>query len=219
MTTNKKRSREDWQKFFRKIAAETTEQPRLVGDGNPEFSTNLGLDISPRLIWDTNGWYRILGVNHDASRRQLSTAYLASNGQDDFRLTHIIKKLLDPCSRQAYNVTPIGYFFADDPIFDKLWLSDDTDVILTPVLDCPPIYLWGIESLEKDDYDLAAAWMSAVAYQWWSNGEIVRMAIGICASDIDPQIVRIGQRIVAFLPRGVAVKDAREYAARIWSLR
>lgn len=218
MTTNK-RSAEDWQKFFAKIATETTEQPRLFGNGSPEFSTNLGLDISPRLVWDTNRWYQSLGVNSDASRKQLAAGYWASNGQQSSRLTHIIKKLLDPVSRHAYDATPIGFFFADDPIFDELRLADDSEVILASSFDHHPIYLWGIESPDESDHLLAATWMSAVACQWWGSGEVTRMAVGICATHIDPQVVRIGQRMVAFLPRGVAPKDAREYAARIWNLR
>lgn len=88
-------------------------RPRLVGDGEVEFSTCLDLERPYHLVWDVNGYYAALGIPTDATRLQIREAYQRLEGWNSDRLTYIAKQLLDPETRAKYDKAPIGSILVD----------------------------------------------------------------------------------------------------------
>lgn len=91
----------------------TETRPRLVGDGEVDFSTCLDLERPYVFVWDVNGYYAALGISTDASRLQIREAYQRLEGWNSFRLTYIVKQLLDPEQREVYDKIPLGSIFVD----------------------------------------------------------------------------------------------------------
>lgn len=89
------------------------DRPALMGSGPAECSSCTQLSVVPLNIFDVNGYYRELGVDPRATRKELREAYQAKHGQSSSRLTYIIKQLLDPATRFAYDCTPLGEAFID----------------------------------------------------------------------------------------------------------
>ena len=85
----------------------------VLGHGPTAASTCLDLAVPVRLVWDTNGYYRDLGISPEATRREIREAYQRLNGQESTRLTYIVKQLLDPEIRARYDATPLGSVFFD----------------------------------------------------------------------------------------------------------
>lgn len=98
-------------------------RPHKIGYG--EAACSSCVDLIPRrfVIWDTNGWYRELGVSTDASRLDLRRAYQAKEGWRSARLTHILKQLLDADVRARYDATPLGMKFRDKYVIEDEWLQ------------------------------------------------------------------------------------------------
>lgn len=99
--------------------------PVLRGVGPAECSSCTELATLPLAIFDVNGYYRELGVHPKATRRQLREAYrervgALQNGQDAARLTYVLRQLLDPETRFAYDCTPLGEVFMDRYVQDML---------------------------------------------------------------------------------------------------
>lgn len=88
-------------------------QPRKVGSGPVQFSTSCALEVPRPIIWDANGYYAELGVSPYATRRELREAYQALDGHSSVRLTYILRQLLDPETRRAYDRTPLGHRYID----------------------------------------------------------------------------------------------------------
>lgn len=89
------------------------DRPALMGSGPAECSSCTQLSVVPLNIYDVNGYYRELGVDPRATRKQLREAYQAKDGQSSPRLTYILKQLLNPAIRFAYDCTPLGEAFLD----------------------------------------------------------------------------------------------------------
>lgn len=93
------------------------EKPHLIGDlrSPVECLSSTGLMRVPDpIIWDVNGYYRELGVDPRATRREIMRAYVALDGSSSTRLTYIVKQLLNPEVRSAYDACPFGSEFWDD---------------------------------------------------------------------------------------------------------
>lgn len=90
-------------------------EPRLFGHHRQPvtFSTSVELANRLRWSWDTNGYYRELGVRFDATKQQIKWAYRKKHGWQSPRLTYIMKQLLDPQIRALYDATPLGQVFRD----------------------------------------------------------------------------------------------------------
>lgn len=92
---------------------------RLQLVGPPEnvvLSTSTALVPRPaQPVHDVNGYYRALGVPHDATRRQLMEAYQARGGENDAYLTLVFRTLLNPQQRAAYDALPPGQPLYDQP--------------------------------------------------------------------------------------------------------
>lgn len=203
----------DLRRLLTKVALEETRLPRLIGDGPAEFSTSLAVDIWPRLTFDTNGFYRSLGASPSAKRGELSRAYLSLGGQRSVRLTKIIKTLLSSPLRRRYDATPLGMFWADDDALQHL-LDEDSGCEPEVVVGAWPwaIYLLGAEE-HSIDWAAVSLWRTAVIDAFSRvSGCRPTMAVGMCSSVLEPHVRLVGARLVAFLPVGLAIKDASEYA-------
>jgi hypothetical protein len=96
--------------FEQPITAETTK----VTFGPTTCSSCTDLDISPRIIWDNNYYYRSLGVDPRATKAQLREAFHAVNGGESEFLTYVLQQLLNPETRRMYDCLPLG-----EPLIDK----------------------------------------------------------------------------------------------------
>jgi hypothetical protein len=83
--------------------------------GPVDMSTQTALEGAWDLIWDVNGYYRALGVGWPFRARKidLRVAYQERGGKDSEYLTYVLKQLLDPEVRAAYDKTPLGKRFRD----------------------------------------------------------------------------------------------------------
>lgn len=95
-------------------------EPWFVADGPPSCSSCTDLALSPEICWDVNGYYRELGVDWTASRKELMRAYVAADGQNSTQLTYILRQLLDPEVRREYDRTPLGERYLDDYVQDEI---------------------------------------------------------------------------------------------------
>lgn len=95
--------------FERPITADTTR----VDYGPITFSTCTDLAISPEIIWDANHYYRALGADPRATRKDLRLAFHEANGDASEMLMYFLQQLLDPDIRHAYDMTPLGQVFMD----------------------------------------------------------------------------------------------------------
>lgn len=211
--TTKRIDAADLRKLLTKVAVQQTAQPRLVGDGPSEFSTCTSLEPSPRFVWDTNGFYRSLGVATDATRGEMARAYLARDGHSSVRLTHILTTLLDPYLRSRYDATPLGMLWADDDALQHRITNYDDGMEIVTVGTTPwSIYVLGIRD-ELIDHELIDAWRAAVVDACMRLGIVRNLAVGLCSNEFDPHVRAVGQRLAIFLPIGVATKAALDYSA------
>lgn len=95
-------------------------RPARVGDGPVEFSTCTELRPDrtrrERPVWDTNGYYRLLGVSPDATRKALRIAYDRCGGPDDPRMTYALRVLLSERGRAYYDRVPLGEQMLDPEV-------------------------------------------------------------------------------------------------------
>lgn len=96
------------------------QQPIRLGWGPARWSTSMTLVPVQVVCHDVNGYYRELGVDWRASKKELKEAYVALDGPNDARLTYVFKQLLDPITREAYDRSPQGELFLDDYTEDDL---------------------------------------------------------------------------------------------------
>lgn len=89
-------------------------QPVRLGMGPDRWSTSTALVPAVVVCADVNGYYRELGVDWRATRKELAEAYMALEGQSSARLTYVFKQLLDSRTREAYDKTKVGESFFDD---------------------------------------------------------------------------------------------------------
>lgn len=95
-------------------------EPVRLGLGPVRWSTSQALVPVERVCHDVNGYYRELGVDWRATRKELREAYVACQGQSSARLTYIFKQLLNPEVREAYDKMAAGDVFLDDYTTDEL---------------------------------------------------------------------------------------------------
>lgn len=106
-----------------------TERPALLGPDNAPAAVSSCTQVAVPIVhvWDTNGYYRELGVAPTATRRELRDAYIRKNGQSSERLTYILKQLLNPQVRAEYDRTRLGDLFMDRYVaemFERLAQQD-----------------------------------------------------------------------------------------------
>jgi hypothetical protein len=96
------------------VSPDPPDEPLLRGRGSSWCSSETALDLFPRVCWDVNGYYRSLGVHWRAPRKELREAYQVLDGQASVWLTYVLRQLLDPAVRRAYDQSPLGEPFLDD---------------------------------------------------------------------------------------------------------
>jgi hypothetical protein len=101
-------------KAERQDSALCYERPARLGWGPDRWSTSMALVPVERVCHDVNGYYRELGVDWRATKKELREAYQALDGQSSTRLTYVFKQLLDPVTREAYDRAQKGEVFLDD---------------------------------------------------------------------------------------------------------
>lgn len=132
--------------------------PVKLGRGPLAWSTCMDLVPVERVCHDVNHYYLDLGVDWRATRKELREAYLDADGQESPRLTYVLKQLLDPVVREAYDRTPEGQLFPDDYTDARLKRSARAEAnrrtargqLVSPqeVLD-----EWGYAVLDEDEVD------------------------------------------------------------------
>lgn len=94
------------------------DEPWKVGNGPETASSDRGLISAKRSFsWDVNGYYRLLGVPWpyvNATKGQLSKAYIAADGNKSHRKTYYLKQLLNAQTRRLYDDMPLGEPYLDD---------------------------------------------------------------------------------------------------------
>lgn len=94
-------------------------EPRLGHHGvTPVCSTNCSMVPYYIVKWDTNGYYRELGVSPYATHGQIAKAYLNLGNNPTARQTYCVKQLLNKKIRAAYDATPLGSLFVDDYLIE-----------------------------------------------------------------------------------------------------
>jgi len=196
-------------------------EPRLVGDGPVEFHTSLVIDCYSRIIWDTNGFYRAIGADPHASRRDIQRAglrRLLELGPDDPRTRwthHAVRVLLSKKLRSKYDATPLGLFWADDERLVRPEHLDDDDTEMQIMRTDPWAYY--VVALEDDalDEDTMAEWRSLLCIVMGDDATRVEpclLALGLCPGT-NIVIGEVGFRMVVFVP--VASKPSEAYASDI----
>lgn len=78
-----------------------------------DFTTVNTIVLYTVIVWDVNNYYRDLGVSPKATKREIREAYQRAEGWTSYRLTYIVKQLLNDEVRSLYDQTPPGSLFID----------------------------------------------------------------------------------------------------------
>lgn len=95
--------------------------PMLSHHGPVDFSTCTDLVPRPQICWDTNRYYRSLGVHWKATKKELMKAYQALGTMPDAYPTYAFKQLLDPVVRAEYDACPLGSLYNDKYVQEWLF--------------------------------------------------------------------------------------------------
>lgn len=185
------------------------EQPiRLIGDGPCVASTSHAIETQP-FCWDTNGFYRRLGLPPGAPRIEVARAFMEMDGHRSSMLTNAARVLIDKRTKKLYDATPLGSLWPDDESLAEAVISGDFEVVQQDT--SWAYYVDGVTPTDDDREHLATfRWM--VAYLLFrSSSPANRFALGVCSGE--PYVGRVGFRLVAFVP--FDSKPSWEYASSI----
>lgn len=134
--------------------------PVHLGQGPLSWSTSTALVPVEPVCHDVNGYYRELGVDWRASRRELAVAYMEAGGMGSHRLTYVFKQLLNIRIREEYDRMPAGSVFLDDytdpqkRIKRKAQQEAARRVVRGEMVSADQILDdWGFEILPEDRFD------------------------------------------------------------------
>ena len=173
-------------------------RPVLVGVGPVEAATTMALEPYPSIVYDTNLFYRDMGVHFRASRVEIRRAFVELDGPNSVRLMMIAGVLLNPERRLAYDRVPMSAFFFDDEIegamrirasteasqvradggeVDEDGLNDALDEMRKPIDsmdDLPSFtdrYPWSyyLKNSTHNDTELLSLWRDAIITALWSQ--------------------------------------------------
>ncbi len=182
---------------------------RLHGDGPAEASSNLCIEQQP-FRWDTNGFYRALGLTPDATRVEIAHAYIERNGYTSEWITSAARTLIDKDTRRVYDALPLGSFWGDDSRLRDRLHEDDPDLVPHDA------GVWWSVYLAEGVPDSAAATLDP---EWWGilaiflsrAGHSGGFAVGISP---DGGVATVGWRDVIFVPFALAHHCDLDYAAQ-----
>jgi hypothetical protein len=121
----KRGSRPLTKETIRRALQNVPREIRKVGDGSAVFSPTTELDRQP-IRWDTNCFYRRLGLETSATRLDVARRFLELDPRQDFiRLATAAGVLLSRQARPRYDALTLGTFWSDDPELMQSKISGD----------------------------------------------------------------------------------------------
>ena len=96
-----------------------TIEPMLIGSGPETCSTVTDMVVRPEIIWDVNGYYRLLGADYKSNKKALREAFMKVDGHSSPAITNAFKQLLNPEIRQEYDAMPLGERYMNDPYIQQ----------------------------------------------------------------------------------------------------
>ncbi len=182
---------------------------RLVGDGPCVASTSHDIERQP-FCWDTNGFYRRLGLPPGAPRIEVARAYMDLDGHRSIPMTNAAEVLLNRRTKPLYDALPLGTLWPNDVLLVEAVLSGDFEVAKLQDDD----WAFYVDSIDPSvvDRDQLGVWRFMIAYLLWrAHSPATHFAMGARRGDGNVSVV--GFRLVAFVP--VDSKPAWEYCASI----
>lgn len=201
-----------------KMIRETIEQmnrgplPRKVGDGHATFSSSTTLDRQP-FRWDSNCFYRRLGLDTTATRLDIVRRFLELDPQQDFiRLAIAAEVLLSKTKRSIYDALILGNFYAQDPALIKLRLGGE----LVSAADAWAVYA-DADVSDEDARTLTSEWrhqLSAALAPAFSKYPIMpQIGVGVCSSIFRSRWEMVGWYAVYFVPLDAEVTPEYVHSA------
>jgi len=191
--------------------------PRKIGDGPAAFSLSMTVEHQP-FQWDTNSFYRRLGLEPDCERIEIAIAFNDAprpTAEADLYYSTAAKALLKKDVRRRYDSIPLGAFFGEDPDLDDVRLSEDEDEAMVPVT----VDEWAVYADPCVGDDVAKAWDSGPLRtalieslsNWASRFDDPRIGLGLTRTN--PRWDMVGNFPVLFF--GVDTEIDREYIVRV----
>lgn len=205
------------ERLQRSLGQMRARSPRKIGDGPAAFSLCVDVEIQP-FRWDTNSFYRRLGLTPGCDRIEIARAFNEAprpTSEADLYYTTAAKNLLKKDVRRRYDSIPLGSFFGDDPDLDDVRLSDDDDEALVPLE--PPS--WSIYADPCVDDAVAKEWdpsplrtsITAALSNWARRFDDPRIGLGL--TNTSPRWEMVGNFPVLFF--GVDSEVTEEYIVRV----
>jgi hypothetical protein len=169
---------------------------RRIGDV-AAFPPIVALERQP-FRWDTNGFYRRLGLETTASRLDIVRAFLELDPRQDFyRLAFAAEVLLSKTKRPRYDALSIGTFWAGDP-----------DLGEARGLERLKVDTWGIYAdgtiTDEQALTVSAIWRSmlamALAPLLADVDPLPFVGIGVTAAKADSRWEQVGHFAILFVP-------------------
>lgn len=190
-------------------------EPSLVGDGECLFPCTVEVDIQP-FRWDTNGFYRRLGIGTDASRVEIGRAVIEAprpTADDDRRIITAASALLKKKRKAQYDRLVLGRFYGEDPDLIESVLSEENEADETPA----GWSHWADTDISEDavrqyDFSLARA-LLARAIQPWAKEQPFDVLISLGLTRGWDRWTQIGNIPVFFI--GVASVVDESYATQV----
>ena len=194
--------------------------PRKVGDGPAAFPPVTSLERQP-FRWDTNCFYRRLGLDPHATRLDIVRRFLDLDPRQDFiRLAIAAEVLLNKEKRSRYDALVIGTFWGDDP--------DLIDRRVTGELGAPDLGQWAVYADPRVTDEQARVFTSEwrtmltaeLAPKFAQFPQVPLVGIGVTPSIMTARWEQVGAFVILFVPLDavpsqVYVRAAAEEASHV----
>lgn len=191
--------------------------PRKVGSGSASFSPTIIIEQQP-FRWDTNCFYRRLGLDPSATRLDVVRAFQSLEPQDQgfIRFAVAAEVLLSKEKRSRYDRLMIGNFWPGDPDLIASQLDGEMGAIDQDE--------WAVyadsEVSDEDALKLTSDWrnqLSAVLAEKFSHsmtpGQVPHIGVGVCPTVFHSRWEMVGWYAVYFVPLDAPVTPEYIHAA------
>lgn len=173
--------------------------PRKIGDGQATFASSTTIDSQP-FKWDTNCFYRRLGLEPDAPRIEIVRRFLELDPQQNFLyLATAAEVLLSKDKRSRYDRLIIGTFWGGDPDLIKSQINGE---MAAPDQGSWTVYA-DLDITDEDARTLTSDWrnkLSAALAPRLSKLPIMpEIGVGVCRSIFLSRWEMIGHYAVFFV--------------------